>query len=458
MTEHSLAISQPRPMRHLSQVRNGKMAMGYLAILLIPFLVALSLNLDDKGLYSAVLGFLNVVAMMAFFIQFPLAGRLKHLPMFSNIDWSMSKHKRAGKWLGAFFLFHPMLILAPRFLVSFDDGVTSVVEAITSPQLLTGIIAWIVMILWVLLAIYKDKINYEAWRLTHLLGFVIVCVLATLHITSVGQHGQFEAQFNVLWWGLCTASVMLVVYNQIIKKTSLKKTPFTLTGLAKVSSRDWKLKLATNAADDFSFEAGQFIWINTSGSVYSMNEHPFSIASCREDLPEITMIIRELGDYTSHLDTLTIGQGVYVDGPYGSMSLRDSEKASGITLIAGGAGIGPMLSLLKELAAKNDPRPIRLLYGNKDYEQMVLQDEIRSLEKTMPDFAQQLVCVNPTDHLDVRQGVIGRDHIEATIDSELANKWAVYLCGPQAMIASVKANLRSLKIPVANVHYEQLSF
>ena len=251
------------------------------------------------------------------------------------------------------------------------------------------------MIVWVLLAIYKDKINYEAWRLTHVLGFVIVCVLATLHVTSVGRHGQFAAQFNVLWWGLCTAAVGLVVYNQIVKRTVLKKKPFTLTGVSRLSSRDWQVKLNADAADDFSFEAGQFIWINTSGAAYSMNEHPFSIASCKRDLPEISMIIRELGDYTSHLDALTIGQAVYVDGPYGSMSLRDSEKAKGITLIAGGAGIGPMLSLLRELAANHDPRPIRLLYGNKDYEQMVLQEEIRSLEQTMPDFVQQLVCVNP---------------------------------------------------------------
>ncbi len=453
MTEHSLSISPPEPMRHVFNVEKGKLAVAYLAILLIPFLVTLSLNLDDKGLYSTVLGFLNVVAMMAFFIQFPLAGRLKHLPMFSNIDWSMSKHKSAGKWLGAFFLLHPVFILAPRFLVSFDDGMTSVVEAITSPQLLTGIIAWLVMIVWVLLAIYKDRINYEAWRLTHVLGFAIVCVLATLHVTSVGRHGQFAAQFNVLWWGLCTAAVLLVVYNLVVKKSGLKQKPFKLTSLARISSRDWQLKLKANEADDFSFEAGQFIWINTSGAVYSMNEHPFSIASCRKDLPEITMIIRELGDYTSQLDTLTIGQDVYVDGPYGSMSLRDSKKTRGITLIAGGAGIGPMLSLLRELAAKNDPRPIRLLYGNKDYEQMVLQEEITSLEKTMPDFAQQLVCVNPTDHPEVHQGVISQERIKATIDPELTNDWAVYLCGPQAMIASVKASLRSLRIPVANVHY-----
>ena len=458
MSGYTSAIHQPAPVRPVVQLKNGKPATVYLALLLIPFLATLTLNIDDKGLYSALLGFLNAVAMMAFFIQFPLAGRFKHLPMFSNIDWSMSKHKSAGKWLGAFFLLHPVLILAPRFLVSFDDGMTSVVEAITSPQLLTGIIAWVVMMVWVLLAIFKDKLNYEAWRLTHVLGFVIICVLATLHITSVGRHGQFDAQFNVLWWGLCTAVVLLVVYNQVVKKSGLKKIPFTLTGITKISSRDWQLTLKANGSDDFKFEAGQFIWINTSGSVYSMNEHPFSIASCKSDLPEISLIIRELGDYTSHLDRLCIGQDVYVDGPYGSMSLRDSEKASGIALIAGGAGIGPMLSLLKELAAKNDPRPIRLLYGNNDYQQMVLQEEIKSLEKTMPNFTQQLVCDQPTDIPDVRQGVIAEDAIAESIDPGPAKNWAVYLCGPSAMIASVRVSLKSLGIPAANIHYEQLSF
>ena len=460
MIEHTLTINRNRPVRRLFQIRKSKLVFAYLAILLIPYLATRSLAIDYKGLYSASLVLLNTVAMMAFFIQFPLAGRLKHLPMFSNIDWSMSKHKTVGKWLGIFFLLHPLLILAPRFLVSFDDGITSVLQAATSPQLLTGIIAWFVMILWVLTAVFKDriKISYETWHLSHLIGFVIICVLATLHVTSVGRHGQFADEFNLLWWTLCAMAVGLVLYNQLVKKAGLKQKPFKLTGLARVSSRDWLVTIRNNSSHEFTFQAGQFIWINTSGSIHSMHEHPFSIASCQKDLPEISMIIRELGDYTSHLDRLSIGQDVYVDGPYGSMSLRDSEKVKGITLIAGGAGIGPMMSLLRELAANNDPRPIRLLYGNKNYEQMVLQNEIKSLEETMQDFAQQLVCENPTDIADVRQGVITKDTIAETIDPELTKNWAVYLCGPPAMIASVKASLRSLRIPDANIHYEQLSF
>lgn len=118
-----------RPNRRLLQIRKSNLLVAYLLILLIPYLVTLSLNIDYKGFYSATLGFLNTVAMMAFFIQFPLAGRLKHLPMFSNIDWSMSRHKKVGEWLGFFFLLHPLLILAPRFLVSFLVSSRAVVDS-----------------------------------------------------------------------------------------------------------------------------------------------------------------------------------------------------------------------------------------------------------------------------------------------------------------------------------------
>ncbi|WP_375748303.1 ferric reductase-like transmembrane domain-containing protein [Vibrio sp. HN007] len=438
--------------------RNWKMFVGYFALLVVPFLATYTLDMNDKGAYISILGMLNIIAMMAFFVQFPLGSRVRKLALFANIDWSMSKHKTVGQWIGAFFLLHPILILAPRFQQAFTDGLTSVVEVITAPQMLTGILAWVAMVTWVLMAVFKNKLkmSYEMWRLTHLIGFVVIAVLATLHITSVGSHGQFETQFNNLWWTLCGVSVFLVFYNSFVKKLRINATPFTLVSTEKVSSRDWQVTLKSQS--DFDFEAGQFVWMNTSGSVFNMNEHPFSIASCKKDLPNISMIIRELGDYTSSLDTLQVGQNVYIDGPYGSLSLAESDKSDAIALIAGGAGIGPMLSLLRELASRNEQRPVRLIYGNGNYDQMVLQDEIKSLEGTMNDFGQQLVCVEESNLEGVHQGVIDKACIGQTLHQAHTGDWTVYLCGPEAMISGVKKSLKQLNVPASNVHYEQLSF
>lgn len=438
----------------------SKLALGYLCLVALPFLATFSLDMADKTLYATILATINTLAMMAFYLQFALGSRLKKIDLFANIDWNMSNHKRIGQLLGVLIILHPILILAPRFLVSFNDGMHSLISTITAPQMLTGIIAWVGMIVWILIAMFKDKlkISYEAWRLSHVLGFVVIAILATLHITSVGSHGQFDNNFNIIWWALCAASVGVVLYNHFIKPWRLRFKPFKLLDVAKVSSTDWQVTIEASDAAGFDFEAGQFVWLNTSKRSGGVKDHPFSIASCQADLPKVSFLIRNLGDYTSKLDTLTIGQDVYVDGPYGSINLAESTKSKAIVLIAGGAGIGPMLSLLRGLAEKNDPRPIRLIYGNNHIDQMVLQDEIKALESSMPDFRQQLVCAEATDRDDVYQGVIDQDVIGKVLSISAINDWNVYLCGSKPMITGVNNSLKSLKVPKSRIYFEQLSF
>ncbi|AMX03948.1 ferredoxin reductase family protein [Microbulbifer thermotolerans] len=432
----------------------------YWLLLAIPYLATQALSMDFKDWYSEILSAAWVLGMAAFIVQFPLGGRIRKGSLFGNIDWSMTRHKQVGKFLGYLFFLHPFLILAPRFLMSWDDGMTSLVSVLTSPAMLTGLIAWGLMLVFVLLAVFKRSLpmRYETWRLLHLLAFAGVAVLATLHVTSVGRHGQFQPQFNQLWWGLLAAVAALMTYNHLIKPLRLKRVPFTLKSVQRVSRSDWQLTLEKPPEVYFDFAPGQFVWINTSGSPFDMNEHPFSIASSRGDLPQLSFIIRELGDYTGHLDHLTPGQAVYLDGPYGSMSLQDSDRARGILLVAGGAGIGPMLSLLRGLAARRESRPVRLIYGNQSMDQMVLQDEIRNLEKTMQDFRQLLVCSEAeTGTEDVYTGVIDQTILEQGLGKD-QQQWAVYACGPAGMVQAVRRHTKSLGIPASQLHYEQLSF
>ena len=460
MTAH--AVTPPKKKTKFSFLleKKRKLSLRYLILLFIPFCASQMLDMDNKTVYATVLTIINMLAMMAFFVQFPLASRLKQLSLFSNIDWSIGRHKKIGKWLGVIFLLHPILILAPRFLVSNGDGLTSLMEVITAPQMLTGLIAWVLLIVWILLSIYKEKlpVSYETWRLTHLIGFVAIAIFATLHVTSVGSHGQFQPTFNLLWWGLCAFSLAMVAYNYLVKPNKLKHQPFILKNVARVSSSDWQVTIEKQLGDSFYFEPGQFIWLNTSKSIHGVSEHPFSIASCKEDLPEVSFIIRELGDYTSSLGTLTPGQEVYIDGPYGSMGLNDSNTAKGITLIAGGAGLGPMISLLRGLATKNETRPIRFIYGNNRFDQMALLDELKSFEQQMLNFKLQLVCQEETDQENIYKGVVDKQCIENNIEMNNSNQWSVYLCGPKPMIAAVTKSLKVLRIPKSNIHYEQLSF
>lgn len=457
-----------KPMHKRSSFRlssKHKLSLGYLVLIIMPFVIAGTLGLQFENMYRTILSAITLIAMMAFFIQFPLAGRLKGIPLFANIDWSIGKHKVLGKYLGIFFFLHPLLILAPKLFVSFDITAESFISMLTSSNLLTGLIAWSVMGIWVLMAIYKDKLNmrYETWRLLHTSGFVIIATCATLHITTVGSHGQLNDKFNALWWTLYAFSMALVVYNYLIKPQKIKENPYVISDVEKMNECDWLLTIESKNNKKLTYEAGQFAWINTSNSPFNLEQHPFSIAESANYGNNLSFIIRELGDYTSNLNQLSVGQTVYVDGPYGSMSLDQSKNADGITLIAGGAGIGPMLNLIRHLAKTDEQRPIRLIYANKNLDRMVYIDELLMLEQTMKNFELQLLCEiigNDESPLysSLQRGFISQQNIERSIGKNDIENWGVYLCGPEKMINASTKYLKKIGIKSSHIHFEQLSF
>ena len=441
------------------------LSLGYLLLLLLPFIIAQSYDIHFENIYRTLLSAVTLIAMMAFFVQFPLAGRIRQVPLFANIDWGIAKHKQIGKYLGVFFFCHPFLILAPKALVSYDDFTASFMNMLTAGSLLTGLIAWSVMGIWVLSAIFKDKLSlrYESWRLLHITGFLVIVTLATLHVTTVGSHGQYNALFNILWWILYSLVVAMVIYNYCIKPSNIKRHPFKVSAIEKISECDWQLSIESNAVQKFAFEAGQFAWINTSASAFNLEQHPFSIAIEENNQSQLSFIIRELGDYTSSLNELKVGQTVFVDGPYGSMSLAHSKHAPGITLIAGGVGIAPMLSLLRQLAKDNDPRPIRLLYANQSMARMVCLVELMTLEQQMIDFKLQLFSdqaetTTKTLAPYLRHGFIGKADLDATINAPDKQHWDVYLCGPQGMMQATTKHLKQIGIASSHIHFEQLSY
>lgn len=52
-------------------------------------------------------------------------------------------------------------------------------------------------------------------------------------------------------------------------------------------------------------------------------------------------------------------------------------------LIAGGVGIAPIMSLLRELRAQGEQRPVRLVYGVRRLEEALFREELAAAEEAM---------------------------------------------------------------------------
>jgi predicted ferric reductase len=437
----------------------GRLLLAYFLLAVIPYAWSLTQGLEYRGLYATIITALNIIGFTALLAQYPLSGRIDSVAQFTGIDNGMRLHRRAGEFTALFFFLHPFLILLPRFFIAPQKALGDTWKVFIAPESATGLFAWAIMGVWVLVAMNRKKIgmSYEAWRFSHGLGFVAVAILGTHHAVTVGRHGRYNAMFDLMWIVMCVVAVSVIAYTYFVRPFMLKRRPFKVVNSSKIGESDWELTIEKDGEFDFDFDAGQFLWINTSGNAFNRTEHPFSIASSPTTLPRISFVIRELGDYTSRLGQLRAGQKVYVDGPHGVFTLN-GHKADGIGLIAGGAGIGPIMGILRQLNDLEERRPVRLVYGNRSFGQMVYQDEISAIADELPDFRQTLVLEQAEPGVTAEDGRISQDLLERQFDDAARKSWVFYVCGPPVMVEAVVKTLRKMDISEQQVLFEQLAF
>jgi ferredoxin-NADP reductase/ferredoxin len=188
----------------------------------------------------------------------------------------------------------------------------------------------------------------------------------------------------------------------------------------------------TLALDEgFTWVPGQYVDVHAAGATRS-----FSIANIPDPARPglIELIIRRYpgGRLSSRFGTeIVAGDELSVTGPYGALRLRDPARP--ITMIAGGSGIGPVLALLRRLAAQN-ATPARLYFAARE---PFLLDEIRALgcEPTL---------VAGREIADALRGDVEGDH-------------DVYMCGPPGLLDAAEAALTARGVDPARIFTERFT-
>ncbi len=118
-----------------------------------------------------------------------------------------------------------------------------------------------------------------------------------------------------------------------------------------------------------SFLPGQYFYYTLPKLNYDDSRgatRHFTISSSpSEEYLELTTKIRPESGYKKTLAELPIGSTIEGEGPMGTFTLEGYEFATNI-FIAGGIGITPFRSMVKEIMDKNLPTKINLIYSNSD--------------------------------------------------------------------------------------------
>jgi predicted ferric reductase len=115
-----------------------------------------------------------------------------------------------------------------------------------------------------------------------------------------------------------------------------------------------------------------------------------------------------------------------------------------------------MMSILRTLADRGDPRPVILLYGNKDWESITFREELEALTPRLKLTVVHVLSSPPEDWMGER-GFIGAELFRRHLPVPYADH-EYFICGPPVMMDAIERALRALNVPLTKYHSERYSF
>lgn len=205
------------------------------------------------------------------------------------------------------------------------------------------------------------------------------------------------------------------------------------------------------------FGAGKYLTV-----FETINDMPitraYSISSSPKDSLEgkytLTIKLVDGGLMSRYIfDTWEVGTEVEVSAPSGNFEYQPLRDATTVIGVAGGSGITPFLSMANAVADGDEDFNMILLYGSRNYDNILFREELAELEKKCDKI--KVVHVLSAEDKDIdgtEKGFITADLIKKYAPD--GEPYSIFLCGPQQMYEFVDKELEKLNLPKKYIRHE----
>lgn len=411
-------------------------------------------------LHSYSLGmFCGIVSYVCFANTLILSARIRVLDRLFGHDRVMVFHGRLAGVAFAFACAH--VIFKSLYFVSGTIqitlgivalalfaivGLTTVLFMLGNPlhriKALSALRAW---------GVRRLGFDYSRLKLFHNLTAPALA-LVTAHVLMASPTAETRARLGLMGaWG--AMALLVHVYHKVLRVAICCRRAFRVTAVRHLTDTVVEIRAGRPDGSTFEYRAGQFAFFRILSPACGLEEHPFTISSppCSETL---TITVKALGDYSAALPAVPVGAKLICDGPYGRFT--PVRGAGPYLFAAGGIGITPFLSILKEWDTVGITEPVTLIWSMRIRDERIDEGFFAAAATRHPAFKFIPVLTHES-------GVGGGQRVDrallrACIEPANAAGLAAYICGPDPFRRAVIGHLRDLGLPPRAIHYEAFSF
>lgn len=214
------------------------------------------------------------------------------------------------------------------------------------------------------------------------------------------------------------------------------------------------IRLVSRAGPLPPFQAGQYVnlYVDIDG-VHTAR--PYAISSSPSERGHYDLTIKRARDgYVSHylLDRIAVGKHLQSSGPMGSFFHNPLFHGSELVFLAGGSGIVPARSMIRDMLDRGQPWRFHVIYGNSYADDVIFQQELRRLAAAHDNLSLTEIISRPADGYTGLAGHLSAELIQRLV-GDVANKM-YYICGPTPFNDNCLAQLAQLGVKRRRIRVE----
>jgi predicted ferric reductase len=367
-------------------------------------------------------------------------------PLFNGLDKVYRAHYTFGGLAIILITAHPVFLMAARLMgdaLSRSRGLRMWIPGVGPAWLTWGVVA-LYVVLAVTFMTYRMNIKHQWWvRFHRLFGFMIFPSM--LHVFLSHGHIAENPSLRRYLLVLSLLGGLAFLYHSVFGAWLIRRYKYRVQKVVRVSDSVTEVFLRPTLRP-ISYAPGQFAFVSFDDPAVDKEPHPYALTGHHRSFTT-SVVVKDLGDYTSQLFKLSEGSAAYIEGPYGAFSYLNAKRKQQIW-IAGGIGVTPFLAMARSLRRKSGLN-IDMYYCYKQPEDAVYWRELETVARNHRNFTLRGMC-------ETSEGFLNAEILDKN-SGELAQK-DIFICGPPAMMKALKQQLIDKGVPDEQIHTEEFSF